>query len=263
MAFFVRFSLLLLLLSSSATACDRCVHQSKASFFSKASALSSGACGYSELALSLSAGNLAAAVPSIFRDGAACGACFQIRCKDPKLCTKSGTRVVLTDLNKDNKTDFVLSTRAFQSLALKGKAQHLLNLGILDIEYKRVPCEYKNKNLAVRVEESSRKPNYLAIKFLYQGGQTDIVAVDVAKVGSSNWSFLSRNHGAVWDTSRVPEGALQLRLVVTAGFDGKWIWAQKEVLPADWKNGVIYDSGVQITDIAQEGCATCDDGSWP
>ncbi|KAL1362321.1 hypothetical protein HN51_010591 [Arachis hypogaea] len=262
MDFFVCFSLLLLL-SSSATACDRCVHQSKASFFSKASALSSGACGYGELALSLSAGNLAAAVPSIFRDGAACGACFQIRCKDPKLCTKSGTRVVLTDLNKDNKTDFVLSTRAFQSLALKGKSQYLLNLGILDIEYKRVPCEYKNKNLAVRVEESSKKPNYLAIKFLYQGGQTDIVAVDVATVGSSNWSFLSRNHGAVWDTSRVPEGALQLRLVVTAGFDGKWIWAQKEVLPADWKNGVIYDSGVQITDIAQEGCATCDDGSWP
>nr|QHQ74418.1 expansin-like A1 [Stylosanthes guianensis] len=264
MAFFlVSLFSLFFFLSSSATACDRCLHQSKASFFSKASALSSGACDYGELALSLSGGNLAAAVPSIFKDGASCGACFQIRCKDSKLCSKSGTRVVVTDLNRDNKTDFVLSSRAFQSLALKGKAQYLLKLGITDIEYKRVPCEYKNKNLAVRVEESSKKPNYLAIKFLYQGGQTDIVAVDVAKVGSSNWSFLSRNHGAVWDTSRVPEGPLQLRLVVTAGFDGKWIWAQKEVLPADWKNGVIYDSGVQITDIAQEGCATCDDGSWP
>lgn len=46
----------------------------------------------------------------------------------------------------------------------------------------RVPCDYKNKNLAVRVEESSKNPNYLAIKFLYQGGQTEIVAVDVATV---------------------------------------------------------------------------------
>ena len=45
----------------------------------------------------------------------------------------------------------------------------------------RVPCEYKNKNLAVRVEEPSRK-DYLQIKFLYQGGQTEIVAVDVAQV---------------------------------------------------------------------------------
>lgn len=36
--------------------------------------------------------------------------------------------------------------------------------------------------MAVRVEESSKKPDYLAIKFLYQGGQTEIVGVDVAQV---------------------------------------------------------------------------------
>lgn len=52
----------------------------------------------------------------------------------------------------------------------------------------RVPCEYKNQNLAVRVEESSQNPQYLAIKFLYQGGQTEIVSVDVAKV-SQKLSF--------------------------------------------------------------------------
>jgi hypothetical protein len=46
----------------------------------------------------------------------------------------------------------------------------------------RVPCEYEGKNLAVRVEERSRPPNDLAVRFLYQGGQTDIVAVDVAQV---------------------------------------------------------------------------------
>lgn len=47
----------------------------------------------------------------------------------------------------------------------------------------RIPCDYqKQKNLGIRVEESSRKPHYLAIKFLYQGGQTEIVAVDVAQV---------------------------------------------------------------------------------
>nr|GEZ96487.1 expansin-like A1 [Tanacetum cinerariifolium] len=41
------FSLLFLILISisSTNACDRCLHQSKASFFSKASSLSSGACG--------------------------------------------------------------------------------------------------------------------------------------------------------------------------------------------------------------------------
>ncbi|XP_020221201.1 expansin-like A2 [Cajanus cajan] len=109
------------LLASSATACDRCLQQSKASYFSKASALSSGACGYGSLALGLSGGHLAAGVASLFKDGAGCGACFQIRCKNPTVCSKEGTRVVLTDLNHNNKTDFVLSSRGLRgSLLLVG-----------------------------------------------------------------------------------------------------------------------------------------------
>ncbi|KAH7518313.1 hypothetical protein FEM48_Zijuj09G0158100 [Ziziphus jujuba var. spinosa] len=254
------FSILFFLISS-VTACDRCVHQTKTAYFSKASALSSGACGYGSLALGFSGEHVAAGVPTLFKDGAGCGACFQIRCKDTALCSKEGTRVILTDLNQHNQTDFVLSSRAFTAMAQKGLDQDILKRGIVDVEYKRVPCEYKKKNLSVRVEESSQKPNYLSIKLLYQGGQTEVVGIDVAEVGSSNWSFMSRNHGAVWDTSRVPAGALQFRFIVTSGYDGKWIWA-KSVLPAGWKVGVIYDSGVQINDIAQEGCSPCDTGSW-
>ncbi|XP_068640768.1 expansin-like A3 isoform X3 [Aristolochia californica] len=147
--------------------------------------------------------------------------------------------------------------RAFQAMARKNMALDMDRLGIAEVEYKRIPCEYKNQNLSVRVEEGSKKPHYLAIKFLFQGGQTDIVVVDVAEVGSSTWQFMSHNYGAVWDTDRVPAGPLQFRLVVTGGYDGKWVWAQK-VLPSDWKAGQVYDAGVQITDIAQEGCATCE-----
>ncbi|CAK9153923.1 unnamed protein product [Ilex paraguariensis] len=176
------FLCVLFFLVFSATACDRCVHQTKVAYFSSASALSAGACGYSSLAIDFNGGQLAAAVPSLYKDGAGCGACFQIRCKNTTLCTEEGTRVIVTDLNRNNRTDFVLSSRAFMAMAHKGMGQNVLKLGIADVEYKRVPCDYKNKNLAVRVEESSQKPNYLAIKFLYQGGQTEIVAVDVAQV---------------------------------------------------------------------------------
>ncbi|CAH9056918.1 unnamed protein product [Cuscuta europaea] len=206
-------------------------------------------------------GRIAAAVPALFKDGAGCGACYQMSCKDPSMCKKEGTTVMVTDLNTNNQTDFVISSRAFMAMAKQGNEQHLLKLGILEVDYKRVACDYyKNKNLAIRVEESSQKHNnYLAIKFLYQAGQTEIVSVDVAQVGeSSSWSFMTRKHSAVWETSQAPSGALQFRLVVTAGYDGKWYWAKK-VLPSNWQNGVTYDSGLQITDTAQEaGCSPCD-----
>ncbi|KAJ8765039.1 hypothetical protein K2173_010515 [Erythroxylum novogranatense] len=247
-------------LISYSTACDRCVHESKVAYFSEASALSSGACGYGSMAIDFNNGYLAAAVSSLYKDGAGCGACFQIRCKNSDLCSTIGATVIVTDLNKNNQTDLVLSSRAFKAMAKEGRAQDILKLGIANMEYKRVPCKY-NRNLAVRVEESSQKPNYLAIKVLYQGGQTEIVAMDVAQVGYASWGFMSRCYGAVWATSRVPTGALQFRFVVTAGYDGKWIWAQN-VLPADWKPGEVCDTGVQITDIAQEGCSPCDERQW-
>lgn len=56
---------------------------------------------------------------------------------------------------------------------------------LLFVLWNRVPCEYKNQNLALRVEESSQKPHYLAVKVLYQGGQTEIVSIDVAQVSQN------------------------------------------------------------------------------
>ncbi|XP_010690270.2 expansin-like A2 [Beta vulgaris subsp. vulgaris] len=249
-------------LFSYATACDQCV-LSKAAVFSSASTLSSGSCGYGSFALKFNGGNVAAGVPSLYKDGAGCGACFQIRCKNSAICSKAGTKVIMTDVNKsNNRTDFVLSSRAFKAMALPGKDLQVLKLGLVDVEYKRVACDYKNKNLSIRVEERSKNPGYLAIKILYQGGQTEIVAVDIAKVGSSNWTFMSRKYGAVWETNKYPgPGPLQFRFVVTSGFDGKTIWAEN-VLPGNWKPGVIYDSKVQIDDIALQGCTPCTDSHW-
>ncbi|KAK8626699.1 hypothetical protein V6N13_134332 [Hibiscus sabdariffa] len=253
---------LLFLVLSSATACDRCVHHSKAAYFSVDSPLSSGACGYGSSALNVTDGRLAAGVSSLYKQGAGCGACFQIRCKNPKLCSSKGSRVTLTDLNPNAQTDFVLSLRAFMALANPGNVRDVMKLGVVDVEYKRIPCEqYKNRNIAVRVQESSKKPNYLAITLLYQGGQTDVFSINVAQVGTPNWVFMFRKNGAVWDTSTVPNGALQFRLAVLSGGDRKWIWA-KNVLPADWKPGQIYDSGVQLTAIAAEFCSPCDYATW-
>ncbi|KAK8481723.1 hypothetical protein V6N13_018364 [Hibiscus sabdariffa] len=256
-----QFLWLFFLLLSSATACDRCVHQSKASYFSSDSALSSGACGYGHLAVGLGSGRPAAGGSSLYRQGGGCGACFHIRCKNPKLCTSTGAKVILTDLNPHSQADFVLSSKAFMALAYPSMVRDILKHGIVDVEYKRVPCEYKNQNIAVRVEGSSKHPNYLAIKLLYQGGQTEVFGINVSQVGNPKWIPMRRNYGAVWDTSNAPKGALDFRFAVTHGFDGKWIWA-KNVLPANWKPGQVYDSGVQLTAIKQERCTPCDKGTW-
>nr|GLL38869.1 expansin-like A1 [Ipomoea trifida] len=226
----------LLITLPSTTACDRCVHQSKLSSVLQ----SAGACGYGSMA---------------------------IRCKNPNFCTNHGTVVMVTDLvTSTNETDFVVSTGTLRAMANMPNDQNILQLvnSNLDVEYKRVACEHGTNNLAIRVEESSQRPSHLAITFLNQGGQTEIIAVDVAPVGFPNWSFMSRSTrgGAIWETSAAPSGPLQFRLVVTAGFDGKWYWASN-ALPADWETGMIYDSGIQITDIAQEtDCSPCDDGTW-
>ncbi|KAK1325105.1 Expansin-like A1 [Acorus calamus] len=255
--FFFFFSLLL----SPSIACERCVHHTKAAYFSSSTALSGGACGYGDMASSFNGGYIAAATPELYRDGMGCGGCFQIRCKNPNLCTSGGVKVIVTDINKSTQTDFVLSLSAFTAMAKEGMTRDIKRLGIVDVEYKRVPCEYKNHNLSVRIEEISWKPKYLVIKVLYQGGQTDIQAIDVAEAGGWNWRFMTRNYGAVWNTTHAPAGPLQFRMVVTGGYDGLMVWPEKGI-PAEWKAGAVYDLGSQIRAVAQEACSPCDASDW-
>ncbi|OAY70967.1 Expansin-like A1 [Ananas comosus] len=253
----------LFLFSPSTNACERCLHHSKAAYFPSEADLSGGACGYGSMATQLNGGYIAAGNPALFRRGNGCGGCYKVRCVDKMLCNSEGVKVILTDSSRRvNRTELVLSKKGFMAMAQKGLAHHLMRLKMVHVEYKRIPCEYKNKNLSIRVEEGSRNPKHLTLKFLFQGGQTDIVAVDLAQVGSPIWEYMTQRRGPIWSTSRAPTGPLQLRVVVTGGSSGKWVWAETEVLPAEWEVGKIYDTGVQISDVAKEACLLpCERGS--
>lgn len=60
-----------------------------------------------------------------------------MRCKNATLCSRRGVKLIVTDLNKDNSTDFVLTDRAFVAMSLRGMAKEMKKLGLVNVEYKR------------------------------------------------------------------------------------------------------------------------------
>ncbi|KAI4969209.1 hypothetical protein ZWY2020_000123 [Hordeum vulgare] len=248
-----------------------------------AGVITGAACGYGDRAeLAADEGfHIAAVSAGFFRGGRACSACYQLRCRDRRACSDAGAKVVVVaDVREVNRTaagsvgggQFVLSKDAFAALTTAGHSGQLGSLvdTAVDVDFRRIPCAYKSKNLAVRVEEmSNRDKGHLALRFLYQGGQTDIVAVEVAKAAApdaaqsaaapspTNWQYMTRREGSsgVWRTSRAPAGPLQLRLVVTAGSGGKWLRADRAVLPAEMQPGAVYDTGLRVTDVAARTCS--------
>ncbi|KAJ4717305.1 Expansin-like [Melia azedarach] len=245
--------------------CTQCEHKGKISYISEDSALSSGACAYGSMALGFNHGYLAAA--SFYADGALCGGCYRMRCKNKRLCKKEGTTVMVTDEltnNNSSKIDFALSRKAYMAMANKGMEKELLKHGTIHVTYKRYPCDdFTNKNLSLRVDESSKWPNHLAVKVLYQGGQTEIRDIWLSQLGSSDLISLTRNRSAVWEADNVPRGPFKFEFEVIDRDDSSSIFTEK-VLPADWKPGTIYDTGVQVREYSSEACSedNCNLDDW-
>lgn len=107
---------------------------------------------------------------------------LQVRCKVAGHCTEEGTRIVVTDYGEGDHTDFILSVRAYTDMATSGMAKHLLDYGVVDVEYRRIPCRYYGYNLMIKVHENSRFCNYLAILPIYQSGAFDVEALEVWQV---------------------------------------------------------------------------------
>ena len=107
---------------------------------------------------------------------------IQVRCKNPQLCNSDGVNVVVTDYGEGDRTDFILSSRAYSKLALPNVAKELFAFGVVEVEYSRISCQYSGQNIMYKVHENSNYPHYLALIVLYVAGKNDITAVELWQV---------------------------------------------------------------------------------
>ena len=145
-----------------------------------------------------------------------------MRCTNSVYCSENGVTAVITDQGSSDNTDFILSKHAFSRMAqTTDAAASLLALGVLDIDFNidgnikklsssynpfciniclffylteafiflsvsSVACSYPDKNITIKIDESSNNPYYLAFVIWYQQGRRDITAVQLCEVLSDN-----------------------------------------------------------------------------
>ncbi|KAJ1415039.1 RlpA-like protein, double-psi beta-barrel domain [Sesbania bispinosa] len=199
-----------------------------------------GACGFGDYGKTVNGGSVAAVSARLWKNGVGCGACYQVRCKIPKLCNVNGAYVVVTDYGEGDKTDFILSPQAFSRL---GHA-NLSKYGVVDIEYKRVPCTFRGYDIVFQVHESSKIPDYFAIVVLYVGGTYEVTGVEMWQRDHHQWEPLRRTYGAVFDFANPSRDEIRLRFQVSRNVELKWV-ESRFAIPRDWKVGATYATRIQ------------------
>ncbi|KAF3448247.1 hypothetical protein FNV43_RR08960 [Rhamnella rubrinervis] len=204
-----------------------------------------GACGYGKYGKTVNHGYVAG-VGGLYRNGSGCGACYQVRCTNKQYCSDNGVNIVATDYGEGDRTDFILSRKAYAKLARPNLASKLFAFGVVDVQYKRISCRYSGNNLMYKVNEHSRYPHYLSIVILYAGGQNDITAVKLWRWDSKQWKPMRRAFGAVWDMENPPKGSINLKLQLRGSAGVTWV-QNNNAIPDYWNAGVVYDSTIQLT----------------
>ncbi|KAF4362509.1 hypothetical protein F8388_011336 [Cannabis sativa] len=134
-----------------------------------------------------------------------------VRCKNPQLCNYDGVNIVVSDYGEGDRTDFIMSPRAFSKLA--------------------IPNNY---------------PYYLALTLLYVTGQNDIARVELWHKDTKKWKAMRRAFGAVWDMANPPSGPITLRFQATTNLGYTYWIHSTNAIPKLWKAGAAYHANVKL-----------------
>ena len=194
---------------------------------------------------------MAAANNPIFQGGKGCGQCYDVKCTYPS-CKAQPTRIVITDqcpggtYCSTNQPAFDLSGAAITSMALPGRDGELRNIGLYNILYRRVPCQYPRQNIAFKVDSGS-SAYWLSITVKYQGGPGDLASVSVRMAGSNYWQPMQHSWGASWMlicySGQPFKGPYDIR--ITAKLNGHTAVATRAI-PEYFQPGALYNSNVQM-----------------
>ncbi|KAK2360272.1 expansin [Trifolium repens] len=208
-----------------------------------------GACGYQNavgqppFSSMISAGS-----PAIYDLGKGCGSCYEVKCTGNSACSGNPVRVVITDecagCGSDAQYHFDLSGSAFGSMAVSGQDQQLRNAGKIDMEHRRVECNY-GRSIAFHVDSGSNQ-QYFAALIEYENGDGDLNRVELKEaLDDSTWDSMQQSWGAVWKFDKGAPLKAPFSIKLTTLASGKTIVAEN-VIPAGWKPGQTYRSIVNF-----------------
>uniref|UniRef100_A0A453J9H8 Uncharacterized protein n=1 Tax=Aegilops tauschii subsp. strangulata TaxID=200361 RepID=A0A453J9H8_AEGTS len=206
-----------------------------------------GACGFKNVNLPPFSAMTSCGNEPLFKDGKGCGSCYQIRCVSAghPACSGVPETVIITDMNyyPVSRFHFDLSGTAFGAMAKDGRNDELRHAGIIDMQFRRVPCQYPGLTVTFHVQHGSN-PYYLAILVEYENGDGDVDQVDIMQsrpdvageggmAPTGEWVPMTESWGSIWrmDTRRPMQGPFSLRITNESG---KTLVAD-QVIPADWE----------------------------
>ncbi|KAI3752749.1 hypothetical protein L2E82_24786 [Cichorium intybus] len=163
---------------------------------------SGGACGWANdvksppFSAMIAAGNA-----NLFLKGKGCGTCYQVLCTREPYCSKNPITVTITDecpgACNNVPFHFDLSGTAFGAMSSPGQADDLRNLGVVNIQYRRVACNYGSTKIAFKIDPMVN-PYWFALAVEFCDGDGGLDGIEVAPNGTQEFRSLENIWGAVW-----------------------------------------------------------------